>query len=239
MSYIDGFLVPVPAANKQAYVDQASKSAPLFKEFGATRMVETWDDDIHIGKLTDFRMAVKAEEGESVVFSWMEYPDKAARDAAGERMMSDPRMKEMGANMPFDGKRMVYAGFEPILESGPGGKMGYADGFVAPVRIENKEAYLAMARKAAVVFQDHGATRVVETWGQDLPDGKVTDFKMAVKAEVGEAIVFSFVEWPSKTARDEGWKKLMEDERMKPDGSPMPFDGKRMIYGGFTPILDA
>ncbi|MEP6786236.1 MAG: DUF1428 domain-containing protein [Sphingomonadales bacterium] len=117
--------------------------------------------------------------------------------------------------------------------------MGYADGFVAPVRIENKEAYLAMARKAAVVFQDHGATRVVETWGQDLPDGKVTDFKMAVKAEVGEAIVFSFVEWPSKTARDEGWKKLMEDERMKPDGSPMPFDGKRMIYGGFTPILDA
>jgi uncharacterized protein YbaA (DUF1428 family) len=238
MSYIDGFLVPVPIDKKQAYIDQAEQSLSLFKEFGATRMVETWDDDVHIGTLTDFRMAVKAEEGEAVVFSWMEYPDKATRDAAGEKIMSDPRMKEMGANMPFDGKRMIYAGFEPILESGPGGDMGYADGFVAPVKLENKQAYLDWAIKAAPIFQEHGATRIVETWGEGLPDGKVTDFKMAVKAEPGEAIVFSFIEWPSKATRDAGWAKAMEDPRMQPDGKDMPFDGKRMIYGGFSPVVD-
>lgn len=238
MSYIDGFLVPVPKNNKQAYIDKANEALPLFKEFGNTRLVENWGDDVHVGKLTDFRMAVKAEEAEEVVFSWMEYPDKAARDAAGQKMMSDPRMKSMGDDMAFDGKRMVYGGFAPMLDEGPGGKLGYADGFVAPVPAANKDAYLAMAKKASVVFQEYGATRVVEAWGDDLQDGKVTDFKMAVKVGAGESIVFSFIEWPSKAARDAGWAKVMEDERMKPDGNDMPFDGKRMIYGGFSPVVD-
>ncbi len=154
-------------------------------------------------------------------------------------MMSDPRMKSMGDDMAFDGKRMVYGGFAPMLDEGPGGKLGYADGFVAPVKAGNKQAYLDMATKAAVVFQEHGATRVVEAWGDDVPDGKTTDFKMAVKAEPDESIVFSFVEWPSKAARDAGWAKIMKDERMQPGDNPMPFDGKRMIYGGFSPVVDA
>lgn len=239
MSYIDGFIVAVPKANKQAYIGNANKALPLFKEFGNARMVEAWGDDVHVGKLTDFRMAVKAEEGEEVVFSWMEYPDKETRDAAGKKVMSDPRMEAMSCDMAFDAKRMVYGGFAPMLDEGPGGKLGYADGFVAPVKFENKQAYLDMATKFAAIFQEYGATRVVETWGDDLPDGKVTDFKMAVKAETGEAIVFSFIEWPSKAARDTGWKKVMEDPRMQPGDGPMPFDGKRMIYGGFSPVVDA
>ncbi|WP_245648901.1 DUF1428 domain-containing protein [Sphingomonas sanxanigenens] len=115
--------------------------------------------------------------------------------------------------------------------------MGYADGYLVPVPEGKKEAYRAMAAKAAGLFREYGATRVVEAWGDDVPDGKITDYKCAVKAEDGESVVYSWVEWPSKAVRDDGMKKVMEDPRMKPDGE-MPFDGRRMIYGGFAPILD-
>ncbi|MGF7148257.1 uncharacterized protein YbaA (DUF1428 family) [Sphingomonas zeicaulis] len=237
MTYVEGFVAAVPAANKDAYIKHASDAAPLFKEFGATRMVENWGDDVPDGKVTDFKGAVKAEEGEVVVFSWLEYPSKAVRNAAHEKIMSDPRMEEMGKSMPFDGSRMIYGGFDAIVEESSGGTMGYADGYLVAVPAGNKEAYRAMAAKAAGLFQEHGATRVIEAWGDDLPDGKVTDYKGAVKAQDGESVVYSWVEWPSKAARDEGMKKVMEDPRMKPDGE-MPFDGQRMIFGGFTPILD-
>ena len=117
MTYVDGFVCAVPAANKEAYRKHAADALPLFKEFGVTRLVECWGDDVPDGKVTDFKGSVKAQEGEVVVFSWMEYPDKATRDAAGEKMMSDPRMKEAGAAMPFDGKRMIYGGFSPIVDA--------------------------------------------------------------------------------------------------------------------------
>ena len=116
MKYVDGFVVAVPAENKEAYIAMAAKAAPLFKEFGALRIVECWADDVPDGKLTDFSMAVKAQEHEEVVFSWSEYPSKEVRDAANQKMMSDPRMKEFGESMPFDGKRMIYGGFAPIME---------------------------------------------------------------------------------------------------------------------------
>ncbi len=116
MKYVDGFVVAVPAANKEAYHRLAAAAAPLFIEFGATRIVECWGDDVPDGKLTDFRGAVKAQEDEVVVFSWIEYPSKAVRDAANEKMMNDPRMKALG-EMPFDGKRMIFGGFAPILDA--------------------------------------------------------------------------------------------------------------------------
>ncbi|RTZ40955.1 DUF1428 family protein [Candidimonas sp. SYP-B2681] len=116
MKYVEGFVVAVPKANKEAYRDHAAKAVPLFKEFGATRFVECWEDDVPDGKVTDFRRAVKAEQGEVVVFSWLEYPSKEVRDSANEKMMSDPRMKAMGEQMPFDGKRMIFGGFVPILD---------------------------------------------------------------------------------------------------------------------------
>jgi uncharacterized protein YbaA (DUF1428 family) len=238
MTYVEGFVLAVPAGNKDAFRRHAAGLAPFFKQFGATRVVEAWGDDVPDGKVTDFKGAVKAEDGENVVFSWFEYPSKAARDAANEKMRSDPRMAEMGASMPFDGKRMIMGGFASIVDESAEGNTGYADGFVVPVPDGNKEAYREMAAKASVVFREYGATRVVEAWGDDLPDGKVTDFRRAVKAEEGENVVFSWVEWPSREARDEGWAKVMADERMKPDHDNMPFDGKRMFWGGFAPLID-
>ncbi|WHU02306.1 MULTISPECIES: DUF1428 domain-containing protein [unclassified Sphingomonas] len=113
--------------------------------------------------------------------------------------------------------------------------MTYIDGFVAPAR--DREAYRAMAAKAAPVFLEHGALQVVESWGHDVPRGKTTDFYMAVKAEDGETPVFSWIVWPDKATRDSGWEKVMADERMKPPAE-MPFDGKRMFWGGFETIVD-
>src|SRR5690606_34195191 len=126
-------------------------------------------------------------------------------------------------DMPFDGKRLIYGGFECIVGETGNGTPGYADGYVVPVPADNKEAYRALAAKAAGIFKEYGATRVVEAWGDDVPDGTLTDFKRAVQAEPNERIVFSFVEWPDKATRDAGLKRLMDDPRMKPDGD-MPFD---------------
>jgi len=236
MTYIEGFVAAVPIANKDAYVDHATSLAPLIREFGATRMVESWSDDVPEGKVTDFRKSVQAKDDEAVVFSWFEYPDRAARDAANEKMMSDPRMEEMGKNMPFDAKRMIFGGFNAIVEEGSE-RGGYTDGFVVPVPQGNREAYRELAAKMAKVFREHGANRVVEAIADDVPHGEVTDFYRAVKAEDGETIVFSFIEWPDKQARDDAWAKIMQDDTMKPE-DPMPFSGQRMFWGGFEPILD-
>jgi uncharacterized protein YbaA (DUF1428 family) len=236
MTYFEGFVVPVPTANKEAYRKHASEAAPMFQEFGVTRMVETWGDDIADGKVTDFKKAVNATADEDVVFSWFEYTDRKARDAAIEKMMSDPRMEDMGTNMPFDGKRMIMGGFDAIVEEGaPGGS--YTDGFVVPVPEGKRDAYRSLAAKMAGVFRQHGATRVIESIADDVKHGEVTDFYRAVKAEDGETVVFSFIEWPDKSTRDDAWKAIMADETMKPDGD-MPFSGQRMFWGGFEPILD-
>src|SRR5262249_2128487 len=172
MAYIDGFVAAVSAANKDAYRKHVVEAAPLFKEFGATRMVENWGDEVPDGKVTDFKSAVKAEPGEVVVFSWMEYPSKAARDAASQKIMNDPRMKQIGADMPFDGKRMMYAGFDVLLDEGSRGRPGYVDATLIPVPVAGKEAIRAWALKMAALFKEHGATRVIDGWGDDVPDGK-------------------------------------------------------------------
>ena len=116
--------------------------------------------------------------------------------------------------------------------------MTYVSGFLLAVPSGNKEAYLAMARKAAPVFKKYGAIRLVENWGVDVPDGKVTSFPMAVKKKEDETVVFSWIEWPSKDVADAGVKKAMEDPDLAGDENNMPFDGMRMMWGGFETIFD-
>jgi uncharacterized protein YbaA (DUF1428 family) len=230
----------VPAANREAFIAHAGKAAVLFKEFGASRVVECWGTDVPEGEVTSFRLATQQKEDEVALFSWIEFPSKEARDAVFEKMMSDPRMHEIG-EMPFDGKRMFWGSFMPLLdEPGTGGTEStttYVDGFVIPVAEDKRDAYRDMAAKAAPVFIEHGATRVVECWGTDLMQGEVTDFHKAVRAEPGENVVFSWIVWPSKEARDEGNRKTMEDPRLNAMNCDRIFDGKRMVYGGFTPVV--
>ncbi|MDC0682824.1 MULTISPECIES: DUF1428 domain-containing protein [Sorangium] len=116
--------------------------------------------------------------------------------------------------------------------------MSYIDGFVTPVPTDKKAAYREACVKAAEVFKEYGATRVVECWGDDVPDGKITDFKGAVKAEAGETIVFSWIVWPSKEVRDQAGAKMKDDPRMQMTENP-PFDPKRMIWGGFAVLFDS
>jgi uncharacterized protein YbaA (DUF1428 family) len=129
----------------------------------------------------------------------------------------------------------------PRLATQPGRRpmMTYVDGFVAAVPTANRERYRQHAQAAAVVFKEHGALTVVECWGDEVPDGKLTSFPMAVQRKPDETVVFSWVTWPSRQVRDAGMKKVMEDPRLKPDVNPMPFDGKRLIYGGFEMIVEA
>lgn len=236
MTYIDGFLIAVPTANKDAYRAMAAGAAPLFREFGALRLVETWGDDVPRGKLNDLYGAVQATEDETVVFSWIEYPDRATRDAAGEKIMTDPRMKVLG-DMPFDGKRMVWGGFEGLHVAGAGEGTGYVDACVLPVPTDRRDDYLAFAQATAAIFLDHGALRVADGFGDDVQDGKQTDFNRAVLREEGETAAFGWIEWRDKAGRDAGWEKVMTDPRM--EALTPPFDGKRMMFGGFTPLVDA
>lgn len=114
--------------------------------------------------------------------------------------------------------------------------MSYVDGFVAAVPTANKEDYRTHAATMAPLFKQHGATRVMECWGDDVPRGKQTDFYRAVEAKDDEVVVFAWIEWPDKETRDAAWAKMMEDPAMQPGANPMPFDGQRMIYGGFASL---
>ena len=114
----------------------------------------------------------------------------------------------------------------------------YIDGFVAAVPTANKERYRQEAAQAARDFQAYGALQLVESWGDDVPRGKVTDFQGAVKATDDETVVFSWIVWPSKAVRDEAYQRMEADGKMKPP-DPELFDGKRMIYGGFEVLVDS
>ncbi len=116
--------------------------------------------------------------------------------------------------------------------------MSYIDMTVIAVPTANKDAYLEHARKVDVLFKEAGALSVTEAWGDDVPDGKVTDFKRAVQATADETVAIGWITWPDKAVRDAAWEKIMQDERMRTMDAP-PYDGKRMIYGGFAVTLEA
>jgi len=242
MAYIDGFVMAVPTANQQKFIAHAKLGDGAFIDLGATRVVECWGADVPRGKTTDFQGAVAAQDGETVVFSWIEWPDKATRNAVMGRMdewvKTDERLDPSKNPMPFDGQRLIYGGFEPIFAQGDGAAGHYVQGFVIPVPAGRREDYRRLAESAWAVFKDYGALRVVEAWGDDVRDGTATDFHRAVKAEPDEVIVFAFMVWPSREVCDAAHEPMMKDERMAlPEGADLPFDGKRMIYAGFTPIV--
>lgn len=116
--------------------------------------------------------------------------------------------------------------------------MSYVDGFVAAVPTANRDAFREHAEAMGRVMLEYGALKVVECWGDEVPDGKLTSFPMAVKCEPDETVVFSWILWPSREKRKEVWEKMMADPRMDPASNPMPFDGKRIIFGGFEVLVE-
>lgn len=238
MTYIQGFLLPVPQNKREAYREMAESAVPFFEKHGAGRIVEAFADDVPHGQVTDMYRAVAAKDDEAVVFSWIDWKSKEACEQASKAMESDPEM-QMPAEMPFDPQRMIYAGFEALGEAGAPDGAGYVQGYVAPVPKDKKADFAEMCATMREVMLDHGAVHALDGWADEIADGKVTDFKRAVAAEDGEAVAFGYVEWPSKQAFEQAQPKIREDERMPAPGAPMPLDGKRLIFGGFEMIMDS
>ncbi len=235
MGYFQGFVVPVKHTDRDAYIAAAAKAAPVLAEYGATRHVECWGEDVMNGVQTDFRKAVNATDDENVVFSWVEWPDRATCDKATEAIMHDKRMEPDGP-MPFDTRRMIYAGFDTDFDDGGKEAFAYVDGIVASVPDGKRAAFADNAAAVGAIFRERGATRVVDGWGADVPEGKVTDFRRAVRAPAGETVIFGWIEWPDKATRDAGMAALMQDSRMR-ENAP-PWNGRLAIFGGFAPVFD-
>jgi len=120
--------------------------------------------------------------------------------------------------------------------------MSFIDGFVIAVPNANRDKFQHHCETADSWFLENGALRVVEAWGEDVPKGEVTDFHRAVAATDDETVCFSWIEWPDKATRDAAMARMMggdlADDRFDPEKNPMPFDGKRMIFGGFAAVYD-
>jgi uncharacterized protein YbaA (DUF1428 family) len=233
--YFQCVVIPVKTGNKQPFLDMAPKMSSIFAEHGATRSVECWGDDLTDGKVTDFKRSVQAIGDETVVFSWDAWPNKAAYDAAMKKLMADDRMKPNGS-MPFDGRRLIYGAFETCFDTGGVNGFGYLDGMVASVPDGSRQKFIDDAAKMVKLFQEKGARRLVDGWGVDVPNGKVTDFRRAVQAKDGETVIVGWIEWPDKATRDRGMGELMQDPRMRE--TPPAWNGPLAIFGGFTPIHD-
>lgn len=238
MAYYTGSLAAVPTAKKQEYIQHIQAAWPLFRKHGATRMIESWGVDVQRGKVNDLYGAVNARDDETVVYAWIEWPDRATADTAWQNMQDDPAMKEM-PEMPYDGSRMIFGGFAPIFEEGTDKGVGYIQGFVLAVPQNNKAAYAGMAASAwEDAFKPHGCLGTVEAWGVDVPHGKQTDFYRATRSEAGEIPMFSWTAWPDRATCDAA-AKAMEAGMEGQEFPEMPFDGMRMMWGGFEPIFDS
>lgn len=236
MGYIQGFVCAVPQDNRTAFITHATLATEAFRDHGCLRAVECWGDDMPDGEVTSFRKAVLAGADEEVVFSWYVWPSKAAHDAIMQAPPDDPRLTAEGNPMPFDGKRVIFGGFEPVLELGAPQPGGYVDAFIAPVPRQGREDFIAFAKACDPVFMEHGAVWIMECLGRDLPKGKLTDFRRAVQARPDEDVLFSVVQWSDRAARDDGNGKIMTDPRLA--AHEMPFDGRRLIFGGFVPVVE-
>lgn len=238
MTYYTGSIAAVPTANRQEYVDHVKEAWALFRTYGAIRMVESWGVDVPKGKVNDLYGAVNARDDETVIFAWIEWPDKATADEAWRKMQADPAMRDM-PQMPFDGSRMIFGGFEPVFAQGSDRDAGYIQGFALAVPERNRRAYVDMAKGAwDDAFRPNGCLGMVEAWGVDVPHGKKTDFYRAALAEPGEAPLFSWVAWPDKATCDAA-ARAMEAGMEGQEYPEMPFDGKRMMWGGFEPVFDS
>ena len=238
MTYYSGFVCAVPTARRAAYAAHAAKSWPHFARRGAIRLLEGWGEDCAHGTQTDFFRATLARADETPVFSWIEWPDRATADRAWAEIMADEAMAAEMGEMPFDGQRMFWGGFAPIVAEGTD-RGGYYQGFITPVPEANRGKFAPLAIEVwATMFKPRGALGNHESWGEDVPHGQRTDFYRAVQAEPGEAVVMSWTTWPDRATCEAATAAMTADMSQNPVPE-MPFDGMRMMWGGFTPVFDS
>ncbi|GAA0309592.1 DUF1428 domain-containing protein [Rhodovulum strictum] len=235
MTCITSFIAAVPTANRDAFIRHAALAAEAFHDHGLASALEGWGEDMQAGDGPSFHGSVLATADETVVFSFYRWPDTATQDAAMRTAMADPRIDPATNPMPFDGKRVIWGHFEPVLELGAPQPGGFFDGFVIPVPRTARAEFEAFGRFCDPIFMEHGAVWIAECWETHVPDGKLTDFRRAVAARPDEAIVFSWVQWPDRAARDAGNARIYADPRF--DARTCPFDMTRMIVGGFVPVV--
>lgn len=239
MAYVDGFVLAVPNANKEAYRKLASDASVVFQKHGAIGFVENWGVNVPQGKVNCLNSAVMRKPDETVMYSWIVWPDKAARDAGNAAVMVDPDLGGPGMQMPFDGMRMIYGGFEQLFGDALAAP-GIIDGTVVPVKAASRAAYTEAAGKLAEMFCEHGAISVVDCWGDDVPEGKVNSFHTAVLREPDEAIVFSWINWKDQEVQQKAWEAIMKDPRMEQHNpKSVGADMGRMIFGSFEPLVVA
>lgn len=240
MPYYTGSVTPVPRDQRDRYLQSLRRAWPLLQRRGAIRMVEAWAEDLKPGKRTDFLRAVQAQDGEAVTFAWIEWPDRATSDAAwADIMQNHDELAQAMGDARYDSKRMIYGGFRPLVADGSDRGAGYCQGFLTPVPEGNREAFEALAHQAwDEMFRPNGCLGNFESWGDDVPHGKLTDMYRAVDARDGEVVVMSWACWPDRATCEEASRRMeaaMEGQPM-PD---MPFDGKRMIWAGFEVLFDS
>ncbi|MEM8818431.1 MAG: DUF1428 domain-containing protein [Pseudomonadota bacterium] len=242
MASITGVVAPVKTADKHAFLRHSRVAAEVLREHGALQIVENWGDDVPDGEATSFPFAVDRQSEETVILSWVLWPDRQTAATAMQIFMDDKRMEAVNPP-PFDGRRAIVGEFDLLLDmpckAGGDRPIRYVDAFLAAVPTANRAAYVEHATLSAPVFHDAGALRLVECWGADVPDGELSSMPMAVKKTAEETVVLSWVVWPDRATRETGMTQVFDDPRIQPDANPMPFDGKRLIYGGFETLLHA
>ena len=239
MNYVDVFVAPIPVVAKEAYVEMARTMSALFTDHGALRLVAAWGDDVPTGKLTSFPLAVQRQGDEEVAFSWIQWPSRVARTQGMEKARADKRMQQI--KLPGDRQRIIFGSFQTVvdeqLQDAAAFELKYLDGFVAAVATAKRDAYIQSAHDFMPLFQRYGALQTAELWADEVAAGKITSFPQAVQLQDDEAVVVSWVAWPTRAARNACMEAMMKDPEMQ--NMAMPFDGQRMIYGGFEVVVDS
>ena len=227
----------MPQENKQAYLDHVREAVTLFKDHGATRMVENWGTTCRRARSPTSTARCRRRTTRRCCSAGSNGRREGVRDAGMKAMMQDERMKTLA--MPFDGQRMIFGGFSPIVEKGAARRApAMPTDSSSPCRGANRDAYIRMALNASRVFKEYGAIRVVEAGAMTCPTARSPIFGARSQRKTARPSSSAGSNGRRNRRADEAWPKLMADPRMQPDKANMPFDAQRMIYGGFATILD-
>ena len=211
MVYVTALIAPVKKGGETQFVKSVRASGEICIRNGALADVQAWSDDVPVGKVNDLHQAVKREDDEDIVFSYIIWPDKQTCQDGMSALMSDPIISDPDFAPPMDGKRLIYGSFEPIVSEGNTSGADYIDGFLFVVPAENKTAYQQMAAEAWPFFEKFGAISMYECWGDDVPDGKLTSMPLATHKKPDEVVLFSWIGWPDKATRDKGYADMQND----------------------------